>query len=126
MKGKRIYLSLFFLLLFASFLLCFPPLSEWLGRNHGLKISVGTVWAQGLKGEGAESTYVQMLKQLRATVDDWLKDINDRIESEDVTGFEVRFLEIVKGGLEWVREKIDAQIQSEERKLRPKRKAREI
>jgi hypothetical protein len=63
-----------------------------------------------------------MMKQFRMKVDEWLKDLNKRIESEDVTRFEVRFLEILRSILEWMGEKIDAQIESGEKK--PKRKMR--
>ncbi len=85
------------------------------------------IWAQGIRGEEKEqsdSHYIQMMKQFRTKVDAWLKDLNERIESEDVTRFEVRFLEILRSFLEWVREKIDAQIESGERKPK-KRTGRE-
>ena len=49
-------------------------------------------------------------------MDGWLKDLNERIEREDVTRFEVRFLEILRNILEWVKEKIDAKIESSEEK----------
>jgi hypothetical protein len=83
------------------------------------------VWAQNTGGEGKseqDSHYVQVMKQLRTKVDGWLKDLNQRIESEDVTRFEVRFLEILRSVLEWVGEKIDNQIESGE--IKPKKKTR--
>jgi hypothetical protein len=52
---------------------------------------------------------------LREKLDEWLKSINDRIESEDVSRLEVRFLEILRSILGWVREKIDAKIASSEK-----------
>ncbi len=82
----------------------------------------GNAWAQASEKEAQDSHYIQLMKQLRAKVDGWLKDLNQRIESEDITRFEVRFLEIFRSLLEWVREKIDAQIQSGERQ--PKKKTR--
>jgi hypothetical protein len=48
-------------------------------------------------------------------LDEWLKKLNDRIESEDVTRFGVRFLEIIRNILEWVKEKVDAKIESYEK-----------
>ena len=52
-----------------------------------------------------------ILKQLKEKVDIWLKSLNDRIESEDITRFEVRFLEILRNILEWVNEKIDGKLE---------------
>jgi len=80
----------------------------------------GIVFAQdeGEKGQ----TYphlILVLKRLREKLDKWLKSINDRIESENVTHIEVRFLEILRSILEWVREKVDAKITSFE-KEKPK------
>jgi len=71
---------------------------------------------QNLQKEGSkiekDSHYLQILKQLKEKVDGWLKDLNDQIESEDVTRFKVRFLEILRNILEWVKEKIDSKIES--------------
>ena len=69
---------------------------------------------KGGKKEAADSNYIQILKQLKVKVDGWLKDLNERIESEDVSRLEVRFLEILRNILEWVKEKIDAKIESSE------------
>jgi len=60
--------------------------------------------------ESRESYYIQILKILRVKLDEWLKSLNDRIESEDVTRLEVRFLEILRNILEWFKEKIDAKL----------------
>ncbi|MDP3015525.1 MAG: hypothetical protein Q8N70_00425, partial [Deltaproteobacteria bacterium] len=87
------------------------------------------VWAQNIGGEGKgeqDSHYVQMMRQLRTKVDGWLKDLNQRIEREDVTRFEVRFLEILRSVLEWVGEKIDAQIESGEKKPKKKTRGEEV
>lgn len=104
-------------------------LSGRLGQEKPERIENGMVWAQNRGGEGKgeqESHYVQMMRQLRTKVDGWLKDLNQRIESEDVTRFEVRFLEILRSLLEWVGEKVDAQIESEEKKPKKKMRGEEV
>ena len=53
-------------------------------------------------------------------VDGWLKSINDQIENEDVTRFKVRFLEILRSILEWVKEKIDSRLEDSEKDMREK------
>ena len=57
---------------------------------------------------------LQILKEIQKKLDEWLKSLNDRIESEEVTRFEVRFLEILRNILEWIKEKVDAKIESYE------------
>lgn len=59
-----------------------------------------------------DSHFVQVLTSFREIVQGWLKSLNERIESEDVTRFEVRFLEILRNILEWVDEKLQYQIES--------------
>jgi len=73
------------------------------------------------KKREADPHFIAILKQMRDKVDGWLKSLNERIEREDVTRFEVRFLEILRAILEWVKEKLDAKIESSEEQ-RPKRK----
>ncbi len=97
-------------------------LSGRLGLEKPEKIESGVAWAQNTGKEEQDSHYIQLMKQLRTKVDGWLKDLNQRIESEDITRFEVRFLEVLRSFLEWVGEKIDAQIESGERK--PKKRTR--
>jgi hypothetical protein len=63
------------------------------------------------KGE-ADPHMIQILKEVQKKLDEWLKSLNDRIESEDVTRFEVRFLEILRNILEWIKDKVDAKIES--------------
>jgi uncharacterized protein (DUF927 family) len=58
---------------------------------------------------------VQILKEIQRKLDEWLKSLNERIEREDVTRFEVRFLEFLRNILEWAKEKIDAKIESFEK-----------
>ena len=62
--------------------------------------------------EQGDSNRVVILKRIQEALDGWLKSINERIESEDVTKIEVRFLEMLRSILEWVKEKIDAKIES--------------
>jgi hypothetical protein len=66
------------------------------------------------KGE-TDPHMLLILKEIQKQLDEWLKSLNERIESEDVTRFEVRFLEILRNILEWIKEKIDAKIESSEK-----------
>ena len=58
---------------------------------------------------------VQILKEIQKKLDEWLKSLNESIEGEDVSRFKVRFLEILRNILEWVKEKVDAKIESSEK-----------
>lgn len=81
----------------------------------------------GEKGGGKDTFLIDLLKELKQTVDDWLKSINEEIEDEDVTRFKVRFLEILRSILEWVKEKIDSWLETSEKDMREKgRPLREI
>jgi hypothetical protein len=71
------------------------------------------------KKEQTDPPLILVLKRLREKLDEWIESINDRIESEDVSRLEVRFLEILRSILGWVREKVDAKIASSE-KEKPK------
>jgi hypothetical protein len=71
------------------------------------------------KKEQTDPHFILILKRLREKLDEWLKSIDDRIEGENITRLEVRFLEILRSILEWVREKVDARIESSE-KEKPK------
>lgn len=64
------------------------------------------------KKEEADPHLISMLKQISEKLDGWLKSLNERIEREDVTRFEVRFLEFLRNILEWIKEKIDSYIES--------------
>ena len=57
-----------------------------------------------------DSAFISLLKNLQGVMDGWLKSLNERIESEDITQLEVRFWEILRSMLEWVKEKIDAKV----------------
>ena len=59
-----------------------------------------------------DSHLIQVLRHVQEVLDGWLKSLNERIESEDVTRLEVRFLEVLRSVLEWVKAKVDAEIDS--------------
>jgi membrane glycosyltransferase len=75
----------------------------------------------GEKKEEIDTHLILILKRLREKLDEWLKSLNERIESENVTRLEVRFLEILRNILEWVRDRVNAKIESYE-KQRPEKK----
>ena len=105
------------------------------GPFHHFKASVGKEEENGMvrtqygeKGEkkgGTDSNIVLILKEFKETVEGWLKSLNERIEREDITRFEVRFLEILRSILEWVKEKIDSWIESSEDQV-PGKKRRDL
>jgi hypothetical protein len=66
--------------------------------------------------EEGDSHFIQVLKMLRQEIDGWLKSLNEKIENEDIARYEVRFYEILRSILEWIREKIDAKIAASEKK----------
>ena len=66
------------------------------------------------KGE-ADPHLLQLLKGIQKKLDEWLKSVNEKIESEDISRFKVRFLEIWRNILEWIKEKVDAKIESYEK-----------
>jgi uncharacterized protein YceK len=89
-------------------------------KTEGYRI----ILTQDEKGEKRGETdphLILILKEIQKKLDEWLKKLNERIESEDITRFEVRFLEILRNILEWIKEKIDAKIESAE-KEKPVRK----
>ena len=124
-------------------------MKKWIGLFISLFLLIGMVsaflsatiankeTAQGTKPEGYRILLVQeeekkeqtdphmilVLKEISKKLDEWLKKLNDRIESEDITRFEVRFLEILRNILEWIKEKVDAKIESSE-KEKPIKKER--
>jgi hypothetical protein len=59
-----------------------------------------------------DSHMVQVLKRVQEFLDGWLKSLNERIESEDITRLEVRFYEVLRSVLEWAKAKVDAKIDS--------------
>ena len=81
------------------------------------RISLAQYREGGEKKGRTDSHLTQLLKELKGTLDGWLKSLNERIEREDVTQLEVRFLEILRSILEWIKEKIDSQIESSEQEV---------
>ncbi len=80
------------------------------------------VLTQGTETEGKGDTYfILFLKQIREKVETWLKSLNEKIEREDITRFKVRFYEYLRNILEWMKEKIDAKIESSEEQRPPKK-----
>jgi hypothetical protein len=126
MKKIKKYFSLLIMIILLGLVLSPFHIFEQIGIKKTQGIHFGIAWAQNKEGEGQDSHYVQVMKQLRTKVDGWLKDLNQRIEREDVTRFEVRFLEILRSFLEWVGEKIDAQIESEGKKPKKKTRGEEV
>lgn len=78
------------------------------------------VLAQSREGGEKDTFMIDLLRQLKQIVDGWLKSINEEIEDEDVTRFKVRFLEILRSILEWVKGKIDSWLETSERDMREK------
>src|SRR4030043_1698543 len=77
------------------------------------------------KGE-TDPYMLQILKEIQRKLDEWLKSLNESIESEDVSRFKVRFLEILRNILEWIKEKVDAKIESSEKEKPIKKEKRGI
>ncbi len=78
-------------------------------------------FVQDEKTGEADPHMLLVFKEIQKKLDEWLKSINERIESQEVTRFEVRFLEVLRNILEWIKEKVDAKIESGE-KEKPIRK----
>ena len=123
-KWIGVLISLF---LIAGVLMVFSPLSyieKSTGPEREEKGVPKTYFAQrGDSGEGrgeSDPHLTLVLKALREKLDEWLKALDERIETEDITRIEVRFLEILRNILAWVREKIDAKIESPEEKRQQK------
>jgi len=119
---KKWIVPLLSLLLIAVLLLISCPFDIFGSSKtkKGSEEQPGILQTQGeQKEEQADPHFILVLKRLREKLDEWLKSIDDRIESENVTRLEVRFLEILRSILGWVREKVDAKIRSSE-KEKPK------
>ncbi len=121
------FISLF---LIAVFLVVSGPSSKNLRPTERVKKSPEAhrmlLSDRGNREEGTDESdphLIQILKIVREKIEDWLKSLDERIESEDITRFEVRFLEILRNILEWVKEKIDAKIASSEDQ-KPRKKER--
>jgi hypothetical protein len=126
MRKRMNYLSLLLLIILPGMVLSPLRITEEIGLKKTDGVHIGMAWAQSTEREAQDSHYIQLMKQLRAKVDGWLKDLNQRIESGDITRFEVRFLEILRSLLEWVREQINAQIESGEKTPQKKIKGEDV
>jgi hypothetical protein len=118
------------LFLVAVFLMVFGPFSNDVrspergkGGSEVRTTSLGDKGGEEEGGGESDPHLIQILKMVREKLDEWVKSLDERIESEDITRFEVRFLEILRNMLAWVREKIDAKITSSEEK-KPGKKVR--
>jgi hypothetical protein len=112
---KRVWLVLSFLLISALTALVIQLFTEkYPSRKSGFSERNRLVYAQSTGGNKKEDDahLVQLLKAAQETLDDWLKALNDRIERQDITRLEVRFLEIVRSFLEWIKDKVDSQLES--------------
>ena len=74
------------------------------------------------KREENDPYWLQTLVQFQEQLNVWLKSLNDRIESKDVSRIEVRFLEVLRNILEWIKEKVDAKIESSRGKGPPRKR----
>jgi len=84
------------------------------GETKAEKYRIILIQDEEKKGE-TDPHLILVLKEIQKKLDEWLKSLNERIESEDITRFEVRFLEILRNILEWIKEKVDAKIESSEK-----------
>jgi hypothetical protein len=92
------------------------------GKTKTEGYSVLPVQDEKEKGD-ADPYMFQIWKEIQKKLDEWLRRLNDRIESEDVTRFGVRFLEMIRNILEWMKEKVDAKVESyeKEKPVRPEK-----
>jgi hypothetical protein len=94
---------------------------RYMGKQEEGRIAV-TQYRGGEEKKGERDSHmVQILKELKQTVDEWLKSINEEIEREDVTRFKVRFLEILRSILEWVKDRLDSWLESSREDLPEKK-----
>ena len=116
--------GLLFSLLLIFILLCvlgfFQDLRKGTEENEDAQIVLTQDRERGEKGTEKDPIEAQLLKELKLIIDGWLKYINEEIENEDVTRFKVRFLEILRSVLEWVKEKIDSWLETSEKDMREK------
>jgi hypothetical protein len=114
------FLSLLLIVSLISVLGFFQDSRRATENKEGGQIVLTQYAQRGEKGGGKDTFMIDLLKELKQTVDGWLKSINEKIEDEDVTRFKVRFLEILRSILEWVKEKIDSWLETSEKDMREK------
>ncbi len=78
-------------------------------RGEGVREKLTRISEEKEEGDSME---YQLFKKIQEQLDEWLKSINERIEGEDVSRLEVRFLEVLRNVLEWVKEKVDKKVES--------------
>jgi uncharacterized protein YceK len=83
-------------------------------KTEGYRIILTQNEKEEKKGE-TDPHLILILKEVQKKLEEWLKSLNERIDSEDITRFEVRFLEILRNILEWIKEKVEAKIESSEK-----------
>ena len=116
------FLSLFFILMFSIGLVSGSfSLLEKRRPTETKAEKYRTIPVQDEKTGETDPHMLLILKEIQKKLDEWLKAINERIEREDITRFEVRFLEILRNMLEWIKEKVDAKVEKGERE-KPKGK----
>jgi hypothetical protein len=124
MKWIGLFLSLFLFLILISIIGSSQNSERSFGKKAEGRIRQTQYKEEGEKKEEKDTYTIQLLKDLKQVVDGWLKSINDQIEREDVTRFKVRFLEILRSILEWVKDRIDSYLKpSGEETPEPKEKA---
>ncbi len=120
----RKWIGLLLSLLLMGILFLRPTISDTFNpvNDKGATVKPRAILTQDSEKEARGETYsITLLKQIREKVEAWLKSLNEKIEKEEVTHFEVRFYEILRSILEWVKEKIDAKIGSSEEETPQKR-----
>jgi len=120
MKNRGFILVLAFLL--SLTILSGVFLTLGLGKERQDRFRIIPIQVEKKEEEEIDSHYIQLLKKIQEKLDEWLKSLNERIEREDITRIEVRFLEILRNVLEWVKEKVDAKIESLKGKKPPKKR----
>jgi hypothetical protein len=114
------FLSLLLILVLISIVGFYQDSQRATEKKKGGQIIL-TQYREGGEKKGEQDTFmIDLLRQLKQILDGWLKSINEEIEDEDVTRFKVRFLEILRSILEWVKEKIDSWLETSEKDMREK------
>jgi hypothetical protein len=91
----------------------FQPPVQWTSGTPGIKLVPAIFGRMDDEEKKQEDSHkIQLLKKAQEILDGWLKSLNERIESEDITRLEVRFLEVLRSVLEWIKGKVDAEIES--------------
>jgi phosphomevalonate kinase len=115
------FLSVLLVFLFVS--LPFPDsLFTKKMKPGGQSVKGPWMMVQRVEKDEAEDLSIRLYKELQETLDNWLRSLNERIESKEISRIEVRFLEVLRNILEWIKEKVDAKIESLKEKSPPKKK----